>query len=86
MQQYSFSRYLKQYESNPNYILRKRWKGKKHDRSIFAMAWEISFDAIEKENPKAADLLLVCGFLDNEDICEEFLRRGMKIEKHGMKH
>ena len=85
MQQYSFSRYLEQYESNANYLLRKRWKGKKHDRSIFA-TWEMSFNAIEKENPKAAELLLVCGFLNNEDICEEFLRRGMKIEKHGMGH
>ena len=41
------------------------------------------FNAIEKENPKAAELLLVCGFFHNEDICEELLRRGMKIEKHG---
>ena len=84
-QQYSFSRYLKQYESNASYLLSKRWKGGKHDRSVFA-TWEISFNAIEKENSKAAELLLVCGFLDNEDICEEFLRRGMRMDEHGMKH
>ena len=84
-QHYSFGRYLKQYESNTSYFLRKKWKGGKHDRSVFA-TWEISFNAIKKENPKAAELLLVCGFLDNEDICEEFLRRGMKMDRHGTKH
>ena len=84
MQQYSFSRYLEQYQSNASYLLSKEWKGGKHDRSVFA-TWEISLNAIEIANPKAAELLLVCGFLHNEDIYEEFLRRGMKIEKHGMK-
>ena len=82
MQQYSFTQYLEQYESNAGYLLSKRWKGGKHDRSVFA-TWEISFNAIEKENPKAAELLLVCGFFHHEDISKEFLRRGMKIEKHG---
>ena len=80
MQQYSFRRYLKQ---NASYLLSKEWKGGNHDRSVFA-TWEISFNAIDKENPKAAGLLLVCGFLDNEDICEEFLHRGRKMDRHGM--
>ena len=84
MQQYSFSQYLVQYESNASYLLSRRWKGEKHDRSVFA-TWEISFKVIEKENPKAAELLLVCGFFHNEDICKEFLRRGMKMEEYGMK-
>ena len=85
MQRYSFNRYLQQYESNASYLLSTRWKGGTHDRSVFA-TWEISFNAVEVENPKAAELLLVCGFLDNEDICEEFLRRGMKTDRHGTKH
>ena len=84
MQQYSFNQYLEHYKSNAGYLLSKGWKGGKYDRSVFS-TWEISFNAIETENPKAAELLLVCGFFDNEDICEEFLRCGMKIEKHGMK-
>ena len=84
MQQCSFSQYLEQYESNATYLLSKKWKGGKHDRSVFA-TWEISFNAIEKENPKAAELLLVCGFFHYGDVCHEFLYRGMKIEKHGMK-
>ena len=82
MQQCSFSQYLEQYESNAGYLFSKRWKGGKHDRSVFA-TWEISFNAIEKQNRKAAELLLVCGFFHHEDICKEFLCRGMKIEKHG---
>ena len=46
--------------------------------------WEISFKAIEEKNPKAAELLLVCGFFDHEDIQEKLLRRGLGLEKHGM--
>ena len=87
MQQYSLVRYLQEYEDHASYLLSKQWKEGRHksDRSVFA-TWEISFGAIEAKNPKAAKLLLICGFLNNEDICEEFLRRGMKIEKHGKNH
>ena len=73
------------YESNASCLLSKRWKGGKHDRSIFA-TWEISFNAIEKENPQVAELPLVCGFFDNEDIYEEVLHRGMRMDRHGTKH
>ena len=45
--------------------------------------WEVSFKAIEKENPKAVELLLLCGFLANDDIFEEIFRRGWKLEKDG---
>jgi len=44
----------------------------------------MSFKAIHEKRPKAAELLLVCGFLDHEDIQEELLRRGLNLEKHGM--
>jgi len=54
-----------------------------HDESVFA-TWGISFRAIQETSPKAAELLLVCGFLDHEDIQEELLRRGLKLERHGM--
>jgi len=48
---------------------------------VFA-TWEISFKAIQEKSPKAAELLLVCGFFHHEDIPEELLRP--KVEKHGM--
>ena len=80
---YSLSRYLQEYPNNASYLLSKKWKGGQHDRSVFA-TWEISFKAIEEKGPKAAELLLVCGFFDHEDIREELLRRGLKLEKHGM--
>ncbi|KAF8454215.1 P-loop containing nucleoside triphosphate hydrolase protein [Terfezia claveryi] len=60
--QYSMSRYLKEYPKNASYLLSKRWKGGQHDRSVFA-TWEISFKAIKEKSPRAAELLLVCGFL-----------------------
>ena len=83
MAQYSLDQYLKAYHTNASYLLSKGWKGGKQDRSVFA-TWEISFDAIQNNSPNAAKLLLICGFLNNEDICEEILKRGMKVETHGM--
>ena len=83
--QYSLGRYLKEYKTNAGYLLSKRWKGGKQDqdRSVFA-TWEISFNAIQQKSPNAARLLLICGFLNNDDIWEELLKRGMPLEAHGM--
>ena len=39
--------------------------------------WEISFEAIQAEDPRAATLLLLCSFLNNEDIDIDFLSRGV---------
>ena len=83
MTQYSLSRYLKEYETNASHILSKGWKGGRQDRSVFA-TWEISFNTIQQRSPNAAQLLLICGFLNNEDIWEDLLKRGLKLEAHGM--
>ena len=82
--QYSLDRYLKEYQTNASYLLSKGWKGGKQDRSVFA-TWEISFNAIQQKSPEAAKLLLICGFLNNEDIWEELLKRVMKLETHSMR-
>ena len=66
-----------------SYLLSKGWKGGKQDRSVFA-TWEISFNALQEKSPGAAKLLLICGFLNNGDIYEELLKRGMKLDTHGM--
>ncbi|KAF8455035.1 hypothetical protein BDZ91DRAFT_746904 [Kalaharituber pfeilii] len=78
VQQCLFSHYLREYKTNFNHLLSRKWKVGKDDRSVFA-TWELSFNAIKNQNPKAAKLLSLCAFLDNNDICEEFLRRGMKL-------
>jgi len=83
MAQCSLGRYLKEFQTNASYLLSRGWKGGKQDRSVFA-TWEISFNALQEKSPEAAKLLLICGFLNNEDICEEVLRRGMKLGRHGM--
>ena len=83
MAQYSLGRYLKEYQINASYLLSQGWKGGKQDRSVFA-TWEISFSAIQDKSPEAAKLLLICGFLNNEDIGEELLKHGVKVETHGM--
>ena len=83
MAQHSLTRYLKAFQNNASYLLSKEWKGGKQDRSVFA-TWEISFNVIQGKSPEAAKLLLICGFLNNDDICEELLKRGMKLETHGI--
>ena len=83
MAQYSLAQYLTEYQTNASYLLSKEWKGGKQEISVFA-TWEISFKAIQEKCPEAAKLLLICGFLNNEDISEELLKRGMKLELHGM--
>ena len=83
MAQYPLGRYLNEYHTNASYLLSKGWKDGKQDRSVFA-TWEISFHAIQENSPEAAKLLLICGFLHNEDLCEELLRRGMELEEHGI--
>ncbi|KAF8458481.1 hypothetical protein BGX38DRAFT_570907 [Terfezia claveryi] len=82
IQEYSFGRYLKEYEkdSHVRYFLDGKWKVGKHNKSISA-TWELSFNAIQKQNPKSAELLLIFGFLDNNDISEELLQRGMKLPR-----
>ncbi|KAF8442501.1 P-loop containing nucleoside triphosphate hydrolase protein [Kalaharituber pfeilii] len=78
IQQCLFSHYFSEYKANVNRLLSRKWRAGKDNRSVFA-TWELSFNAIKKQNPKAAELLSLCAFLDNNDICEELLRRGMKL-------
>ena len=57
------------------YIFHNKWDNWGYSRSIVA-TWEISFEAIRKERPEAAELLLLCGFLANDDLFEAmFLKR-----------
>jgi len=55
----------------------------KQDRSVFA-TWGVPFNSIQQQSAEAAKLLLICGFLNNEDICEVLLKRGRKLETHGI--
>jgi hypothetical protein len=43
------------------------------DQTIFT-TWEISFAAINKTLPQAADLLLMCSFFANNDLWEGLFR------------
>jgi hypothetical protein len=45
--------------------------------------WEISFKAIQERDPQAADLLLLCSFLANDDIGIDFLCRGLPTQFSG---
>lgn len=79
---YTFSRYLREYEENVTYFLQQNSKIGSRERSVFA-AWELSFEAIIKENPRASNLLLICGFLGNDDLCDDLLCRGLGLPEDG---
>ena len=66
-----------------SFYLGKGWKQGGDKESVFA-SWEMSFKVLQQRVPQAADLLTICGFLENEDISEEFLLRGMGLENSGM--
>ena len=67
IQQLTLAGYLKK---SPKFkILHKNWIRLGYRSSIVA-TWEISFKAIRKERPEAAELLLLCGFLANDDLFE----------------
>ena len=70
--------YLKLYEENAKKLLefkprRSVWKYR--NDTVFT-TWEVSFNAIRHESTYAADLLLLCGFLNSDDIFEEMLLFG----------
>ncbi|KAF8468450.1 hypothetical protein BDZ91DRAFT_793287 [Kalaharituber pfeilii] len=58
VRKYSFGRYLREYKANVTHLLSKDWKIGKHNRFVFA-AWDLSFKAIQNQNPEAAELLLL---------------------------
>ena len=73
------SSYLPLFESNVKALMDKKpsaatWQYR--DDTVFT-TWEISFAAVQRENPKAAELLLVCSFFSDNEIVDELLVRGL---------
>ena len=75
IQQLTLAGYLEKSKNLKFRILHKNSIRLGYKSSIVA-TWEISFDAIRKQRPEAAELLLLCGFLANDDLFEAmFLER-----------
>lgn len=66
------SSYLRLYSQYPQYILSPgaAWQGQNHS---IVNNLEISYQAVKERNACAAELLLVCGFLDPLDIWRQIL-------------
>jgi hypothetical protein len=82
--QITFQKYLSLYERNFKNIMKEKllstaWAYR--DKTIIT-TWEVSFEAIKAENEEAADLLLICAFISNQDIWEDMLNRGMGWDAH----
>ena len=58
-------------------------RGKRNYQASVLTTWEISFAAVQLENPHAAELLTTCSFLNNEDIWEDMLLKGMGLQDDG---
>ena len=81
--QYTYRGYLEKYEANAKFYLGPKGKVNKNEQCVL-ITWELSYENIQKENRQAAELLLLCGFLGNDDICEDLLRKGKRLSKNGM--
>jgi hypothetical protein len=73
--------FLPLFEENFNRTLSKKppsavWQ---YGEETVVTTWEISFKAIQKTDPQAADLLLLCSFVANDDISVDLLRRGLPV-------
>jgi hypothetical protein len=71
--------FLPLFENNFQTILSKRppsavWQ---YGEETAVTTWEISFKAVQDEDPQAAKLLLLCSFLANDDISTDLLYRGL---------
>jgi hypothetical protein len=78
-------RYLDTYKKNAKSLLQEHprrsvW-GYRND-TVFT-TWEVSFNAIRKEAPRAAELLLSCGFVARSDIFEDMFRYGRNLPENG---
>jgi len=77
--------FLPLFEENFNRTLSKKppsavWQ---YGEDTVVTTWEISFEAIRKRNLQAANLLLLCSFLANDDIGVDFLSRGLPRQFSG---
>lgn len=76
------------FEANFNSTLSKKppaalWQ---YGERTVVTTWEISFEAIRSEDPEAAQILLLCSFLSNDDIDPGFLSRGLPEKFASGKH
>jgi tetratricopeptide (TPR) repeat protein len=73
----SFSDYLARLKENRKELLRKG-KPQSYPESV-ATTWEISFQAVQEENPSAGDLLSLFAFLAPDSIPRDLLEKGAKL-------
>jgi len=81
--QHTYRGYWNKYEGNVRFYLGPKGNVNKNEKCVL-VTWELSFESIRGKNPEAAELLLLCGFLGNDDICEDLLRKGKQLSENGM--
>ncbi|KAF2219668.1 P-loop containing nucleoside triphosphate hydrolase protein [Elsinoe ampelina] len=70
----SFARYLQYYRSSWARLHNSGPRILTYEDRTLHTTWNISFDLILQQNPQAANLLVLCGFLDNNDIWYELVK------------
>ncbi|KAI5926228.1 hypothetical protein F4810DRAFT_656035 [Camillea tinctor] len=77
--------YLDLYKRNAKKLFDKQQPiTQNHRNDTILTTWEVSFNAVRNENPEAAHLLLLCGFLANSDIFEEMINLGWKLSPNDL--
>jgi tetratricopeptide (TPR) repeat protein len=72
----SLAGYLDLYRQERSVLLTRRGGLIEDHPESVATTWSLSFEAVERMNPAATDLLRLCAFLDPDAIPEELLRVG----------
>lgn len=81
--QIDIAHYLPRYKLQFAEVMGKKPRGKRNYEASVLTTWEISFASVRQENPQAAELLTTCSFLNNEDIWEDMLLKGMGLQNDG---
>jgi hypothetical protein len=82
----SLEAYSKEYgRSRASLLLTKpkALRAHRYAESVYT-TWEVSFNAIAKENKRAVELLQFFAFLSNDDIWEDLIRQCFHVPEHGM--
>ena len=72
----TLAEYLLEYKSNFQSVTERRPEGLEGNATVYT-TWQISLDAIKRENGQAAELLHLYGFLSN-DVSDDIILNGQK--------
>ncbi|EAW19385.1 TPR repeat protein [Aspergillus fischeri NRRL 181] len=74
---FTFERYLKEYEKRWNINPRRPLQLKEYQERTLYTTWDLSYSALEKEDPDAAKILKLLAYFDNQRLWYELFHAGI---------